>query len=237
MQLFYVPDPELPLCTLPPEESAHCVRVMRLDSGAEVWLADGRGTLYRGRIQTPHPAQCRVMIEETIPDWGRRPYSLTVAVAPTKNIDRFEWFVEKATEMGIDRIVPLQCDHSERLRLRADRLERVVTSAMKQSLKAFRPRLEEPMTVDALLAGAPAGRRLIAHCREGEKTYIADSLRPGGETLVMIGPEGDFSEREVSLATAAGCTAVSLGPERLRTETAALAAVACLSFINNMRAE
>ena len=135
MQLFYTPDISLPEYTLPEEESAHCMKVLRLGTGDELHLTDGCGNLYRATVLQPDPKHCRVRITETLPEYGKRSYGVTVAVAPTKNTDRYEWFLEKATETGIDRIIPIECRRSERRTLKRERGERVVTSAVKQSLK------------------------------------------------------------------------------------------------------
>lgn len=235
MQLFYAPGISLPEYTLSEEESAHCMKVLRLGTGDELFLTDGRGNLYRAAVTVPDAKRCRVRITDTFPEYGRRSYGLTVAVAPTKNADRYEWFLEKATETGIDRIIPIECRHSERRTLRRDRGERVVTSAVKQSLKAYHPQLDE-LTSLADVIGMPFdGTKLIAHCRPApERKFIGEAVRKGGNTLVLIGPEGDFTEEEIAAAQEAGFIPVSLGESRLRTETAALAAVTVVAFINGM---
>ena len=236
MQLFYAPDITLPVYTLSEEESAHCMKVLRLSAGDTLHLTDGRGTLYRAVVEQPHPKRCVVRIEETLPAFGRRSYRLTVAVAPTKNTDRYEWFLEKATEIGIDRIIPIECRHSERRTLRRDRGDRIVTSAMKQSLKAYRPEVDEMTPVKEVIAMPFEGRKLIAHCDEASpRTFLGDVLAPGESALILIGPEGAFAEDEIEAARQAGFTAISLGESRLRTETAALTAVAFASFINRGR--
>ena len=235
MQLFYTPEITLPEYTLPEEESAHCQKVLRLGAGDELYLTDGRGNLYRAVVQQPDPKRCRVRITETLPRYGERSYGLTVAVAPTKNIDRYEWFLEKATETGIDRIIPIECRHSERRILKRERSERVVTSAVKQSLKAYRPQLDELTPLGEVIAMPFRGTKLIAHCHPGTpRRFIGNVLPRGGDTLVLIGPEGDFSEEEIAAARAAGFTEVSLGESRLRTETAALAVVTAAALVNGM---
>lgn len=164
MQLFYDPAIVPPLHTLGEEESKHCIRVLRLGRGATLHIADGRGTLYRCRIVEDDPRRCTVEVVETIPDFERLSYALTVAVAPTKNADRFEWFLEKATEVGIGAVIPLETEHSERRVFKAERSEKIITAAMKQSLKAYRPVLH-PLTPFREAVLAPfEGRRLIAHC-------------------------------------------------------------------------
>ncbi len=159
-----------------------------------------------------------------------------MSVAPTKNTDRYEWFLEKATETGIDRIIPIECRRSERRTLKRERGERVVTSAVKQSLKAYRPQLDELTPVEEVIGIPFDGVKLIAHCRpDTQRRFIGDALPRGGNVLVLIGPEGDFSDEEITAARAAGFTEVSLGESRLRTETAALAVVTAAALINGMK--
>ena len=234
MQLFYAPDIVPPLHTLGEEESKHCVRVLRMGAGDTLHLTDGRGTLYRARIVEAAPKHCTVEVVETIPDYERLPYTLTMAVAPTKNIDRFEWFLEKAVEVGVTRIVPLLCDHSERRSINDERARRIVVSAMKQSLKAFLPQID-PMTRFAdLVASTFAPVRLIAHCAAtGQpKAYLPRAIEKGAPAVILIGPEGDFSPEEINFALENRFTAVTLGDQRLRTETAAVAAVVMTSVAN-----
>ena len=234
MQLFYAPDIVPPLHTLGEEESKHCVRVLRMGAGDTLHLTDGRGTLYRARIVEAAPKHCTVEVVETIPDYERLPYTLTMAVAPTKNIDRFEWFLEKAVEVGVTRIVTLRCDHRERRSINDERARRIVVSAMKQSLKAFLPQLD-PMTPFAeFVAATVAPVRLIAHCAAtGQpKAYLPRAIEKGAPAVILIGPEGDFSPEEINFALENRFTAVTLGDQRLRTETAAVAAVVMTSVAN-----
>lgn len=233
MQLFYAPDITTPLYTLPEEESGHCVRVLRLREGDSLHITDGRGTLYTAVVEDAHPKHCTIRIVEERPEWEKRGYNLRVAVAPTKNIDRIEWFVEKATEFGIDSIVPILCDHSERKVVKGERLEKIAVSAMKQSLKAYLPTIEPLTPLKQLLAEPFDGVKLIAHCEEGmERRFFGDVVAGGESVLILIGPEGDFSVEEIEAARRAGFKEVTLGNARLRTETAALAAVAYTAFIN-----
>lgn len=234
MQLFYAPQITVPLYTLPEDESRHCVRVLRLSAGDTLYLTDGRGTLYTAVVENPDTKRCTVRVIERCEGYGRRSYSLTVACAPTKNIDRFEWFAEKATEVGIDRIIPLLCARSERRTINTERVERVAVSAMKQSLKAYKPEVDELTPLKDFISECGGGARFIAHCREdcGERAYLGDCLQRGGDSVVLIGPEGDFSQEEIRLALDAGFVGVHLGPMRLRTETAALGAVILASFAN-----
>lgn len=232
MLLFYAPDITTPLYTLDEVESGHCVRVLRLAAGDRLNITDGRGTLYDAEVVEPHPKRCTVRIVAEHPEWERRPYRLTVAVAPTKNIDRIEWFVEKATECGIDRIVPIECAHSERRIIKLERLEKIAASAMKQSLKAYKPEVDELTPFKQLLTMPFEGKRLIAHCEEAERRPLREVVDAGEDVLLLIGPEGDFSHEEIEAARKAGFIEVTLGDMRLRTETAALAGVMYISFIN-----
>ena len=236
MQLFYTPDISLPEYTLPEEESAHCMKVLRLRTGDELHLTDGCGNLYRATVLQPDPKHCRVRITETLPEYGKRSYGVTVAVAPTKNSERFEWFLEKATEVGVTAVVPLETEHSERRVFKPERGERVITAAMKQSLKAYRPTLR-PLTPFGEAAAMPfEGRKFIAHCAPAQspegKAYLPATLRRGEAALILIGPEGDFSPEEITFARANGFEEITLGAQRLRTETAAVAAVVMVSVAN-----
>ncbi|MDE5623114.1 MAG: 16S rRNA (uracil(1498)-N(3))-methyltransferase [Alistipes sp.] len=241
MQLFYAPDFVPPCHTLGEEESRHCVRVLRLSEGDEVHLTDGRGTLYRCRIVGADPRRCSVEAVETLPDFEPLPYRLVMGVAPPKNADRFEWLLEKATEVGVSAVVPLETDHSERRVFRPQRGEKVITAAIKQSLKAFRPELMPLAPLRKVLEGPFEGRKFIAHCAEPRsqagKRYLPAALRPGEAALVLIGPEGDFSAGEIDAALACGFEEITLGSQRLRTETAALTAVVMASVVNGIKNE
>ena len=235
MQLFYAPDITPPLYTLSEEESKHCVRVLRLGRGDTLHITDGRGNLFCCEITDDNPKRCAVRVTETRAGWEALPYSLTMAVAPTKNADRFEWFLEKATEVGVSEIVPLLCERSERRALKIERAERVVVSAMKQSLKAFCPALRPLTPLADLLAEPFDGRRLLAHCDAPrmEKRHLFDTLRPHENLLVLIGPEGDFSPAEIDAALRAGFEEITLGRQRLRTETAAVVATVMAATRNH----
>lgn len=236
MQLFYAPDIAPPLHTLAEEESQHCVRVLRLGRGDDIHITDGRGNLFCCRITDDDPRRCTVQVTSVEREYEKLPYALTMAVAPTKNADRFEWFLEKATEVGVTSIIPLDAAHSERRIFKPERGEKVITAAMKQSLKAFRPLLH-PLTPFREAVTAPFdGRKFIAHCDAARspagKTYFPSTLRRGEAALVLIGPEGDFSPEEIDLALANGFEEITLGRQRLRTETAALAAVVMAAVVN-----
>ena len=229
MQLFYAPDIMPPLYALGEEESKHCVRVLRLRRGGRIHITDGRGNLFCCEITDDNPRRCTVRVVSAETGFEKLPYALTMAVAPTKNSERFEWFLEKATEVGVTAVVPLETEHSERRVFKPERGEKVVTAALKQSLKAYRPVLH-PLTPFREAVLRPfEGRRFIAHCAPARspegKVYLPDALRPGETAAVFIGPEGDFSPEEARLAVGHGFVPVHLGPSRLRTETAAVTAV------------
>ncbi|MDR0937872.1 MAG: 16S rRNA (uracil(1498)-N(3))-methyltransferase [Mediterranea sp.] len=232
MHLFYTPDialnPELP-----EEEASHCLRVLRLGMGDEITLTDGKDCFYRAVITVATGKRCQVAIRETIPQPPPRPCHLHIAMAPTKNMDRNEWMAEKVTEIGIDELTFLDCRFSERRTLKTERVEKILVAAMKQSLKARLPKLNGMVDLDRFIAESRDGQKFIAHCHDdGGKLPLKDALRPGEDALVLIGPEGDFSEDEVRRATARGFVPISLGSSRLRTETAALVACHTLNLLN-----
>ena len=294
MELFFSRDFDGNVCRLDQDESAHCVKVLRHREGDMIHVIDGEGTLYNCRILDASPKAAEAEVVSVEPDWGAHPYVLQMGVCPTKNLDRFEWFAEKATEFGVDVITPTIGDHSERKVFKTDRLKRILLSASKQSLKGAVPQVDEPVTLSDFIrtfADVPAGDaiKLIACCYEGEEKRISiaealeafggsapgnsatlggDDSSNGGSPLqnratlgivrggtlqggvgvadvlqeassgdgakpkivVLIGPEGDFSKEEVELAIRCGFKPVHLGPSRLRTETAALAAVTAVYF-------
>ncbi len=236
MQLFYAPEISLPRYTLPEEESKHCVRVLRMSVGDELHLTDGKGNMYRCKVVSDNVKRCEVEVVETWPEYERMSYGLTMCVAPTKNIDRFEWFLEKATEIGISEVYPLECDHSERRQIKLEREEKVITAAVKQSLKAYHPVLHDLTSVRDIIAMDFEGEKYIAHCDSsfGERPYLGNLVKKGANTLILIGPEGDFSKEEINFALQNGFKAISLGRERLRTETAAVVATTVVATINKL---
>ena len=236
MQLFYAPEITLPLYTLSEEESKHCVRVLRMKRGDELHITDGRGNMYRCKVVDDNAKRCTVEIVHTTPNYEPLAYELVMAVAPTKNIDRYEWFLEKATEVGISEVYPLECDHSERRQIKAEREEKVITAAVKQSLKAYHPTLHDMTRFRDVVTMPFEGQKFIAHCNDslGEREYLGKLVEKGGRSLILIGPEGDFSEEEITFALNNGFKAISLGKERLRTETAALIATVITSTINKL---
>ena len=240
MELFYAYEVSGRFCRLDAEESSHCVRVLRHRTGDAVDVIDGLGTLYHCRLtdDSPKGAEAEILSEEA--GWGAHPYHLTIGCCPTKNNERFEWFVEKATELGVDRIVPLIGEHSERKVYKTERAQRIALSAAKQSLKARIPEIAEPMSVKDFIRETPgqAGGdvRLIAYCFEDPsipRRSIMDVLKMAGQAghdgepdiTILIGPEGDFSQEEAALALKNGYQPIHLGPSRLRTETAAVTSV------------
>ena len=236
MHLFLSDNTTTPYVTLLPEDSRHCVRVLRMAVGDELWVTSGDGTMCRAIITTPDDKGCEVEVVERITNYQPRPFHLHVAVAPTKNNARLEWFVEKAVEIGIDRITPLICDHSERGSLRTDRLEKLAMSAMKQSLKATRPIIDQPVKMVDFLRqqgnADPSTHRFVCYCSGDDRHTLRQLYTPGTDALVLIGPEGDFSDREITTALQLGFQPVTLGDSRLRTETAALYATTALNFLN-----
>lgn len=234
MQLFYAPDITLPLYTLGEEESKHCVRVLRLGEGDQLHLTDGRGNMHLCEVVDAHPKRCSVKVVSTEYEFEKMNYRLVMAVAPTKNIERFEWFLEKATEIGVSEIIPLETAHSERRTIKLEREQRVITSAVKQSLKAYHPELHDMTEFRKVLDMPFEGRRFIAHCGNAVKgkSYLAKSISAGENVMILIGPEGDFSPEEVAVAVKCGFEEITLGHQRLRTETAAVVAVTMVATVN-----
>ena len=231
--IFYAPD-ILTNPILPEEESGHVVRVLRKRVGDEIVIVDGKGTRYTTRITDANPKHCGVEILSS-ESLAMRSYNVSLAVAPTKNLDRIEWMLEKCVEMGIDRFTPLLCRFSERRELKLDRLHRISVSAMKQSLKAQLPQLDNITDFKSYVTEPFSGQKFIAHCMSNlERKLLSCQLKPRTDVRILIGPEGDFSDEEVSLALANGYAPVSLGNERLRTETACLAAVHTAHVINEI---
>lgn len=234
MQLFYTPDidPALPNYILSEEESKHCIRVLRLAAGAEVQLVDGRGGLYTASILDAHPKRTVLQIISVVEAFNKRSHYLHIAIAPTKNIERMEWFAEKATEIGIDEITPIICQRSERKELKVDRINKIITSAIKQSVKAYHPVLNEPVSLNHVLTKPFGGQKFIAHCERGPKVTLSSALDKYGSYLILIGPEGDFTPAEINDAVQNGYKPITLGESRLRTETAALEACFEVNFLN-----
>lgn len=232
MHVFYTPD--IDTCPeLPEEEAGHCLRVLRLGVGDEVMLTDGKGFLYKAVISAATGKRCQVKVVEKIEQEKFWKGHLHLAMAPTKNMDRIEWFAEKATEIGFDELSFLNCRFSERKVIKTERIEKIVVSAMKQSLKARKPIVNEMTDFAKFMQRDFQGQKFIAHCYEGEKPLLKEVLKPEEDALVLIGPEGDFSPEEVQKAEALGFQPISLGKSRLRTETAALVAVHMMNLFNS----
>jgi len=231
MSLFYVPSLSSGL-VLPEEESQHAVKVLRLQVGDEITVVDGAGGFYTAEIINPHPKHCTFEITRTILEYAKRNYRLHIAIAPTKNIERLEWFIEKATEIGIDEITPIICRFSERKVIKAERLEKIIVSAAKQSLKAYLPILNPLCSFDELLKNHHASQKFIAHCYDDDKRLLQNEIQTSKDVLILIGPEGDFSKEEVQKSLSAGFIPVSLGNSRLRTETAGVVACHTVSLLN-----
>ncbi|MDR2938351.1 MAG: 16S rRNA (uracil(1498)-N(3))-methyltransferase [Prevotellaceae bacterium] len=233
MNLFYTPDIAGEAYTLSEEESKHCVRVLRLAAGDTIYLIDGHGGLYTAAITAAHDKRCEVRVTQVQREYGKRNYHLHIAIAPTKNVERYEWFLEKITEIGVDEITPLLCEHSERKVVKDERSEKVVTSAVKQSLKAYHPRLNAMTDFRQLVTQPFDGVKCIAHCADAPKILLKNAVKAGENVLVLIGPEGDFSPKEVALAKQHGFIEVSLGSSRLRTETAGVTACVVVAVMND----
>jgi len=238
MEIFWTGDIAGGICRLGEEESAHCVRVLRHRAGDRINIIDGHGTMYECTLVADSPKGAEARIEQAHHNWGGHPYDLTMAVCPTKNIDRYEWFAEKATEFGVDRIVPVIGEHSERKILKPERMNRILLSATKQSLKASIPELSDTTSVREFIESTAEkdALKMIAYCFEDgqERTSIREVLEKNDakEVIVLIGPEGDFSREEADAAVAAGYVPVHIGESRLRTETAALASVSMVYYRN-----
>lgn len=234
MQLFYNPtlDSSFKQFFFSAEESKHIVSVLRKTEGDVLHITNGRGYLFEAEILIADPKKCKAQIiaeNKSIP----KRYKLHLAVAPTKMNDRYEWFLEKATEIGVDEITPIICDRSERKALKLERMERVLQSAMKQSLQTRLPKLNETISYKAFMEQKATGLKFIAHCDEGEKMELKRRVAADKDVTILIGPEGDFTKSEITTALKKGYIPVSLGINRLRTETAAIVACTTVSIINN----
>lgn len=235
MILFYIPYNIEENPVLPEAESQHCVKVLRKQAGDVIDLTDGRGNFFQAEITEAHPKHCRFRVLKKLPQpqpWEGR---IEIAVAPTKNMDRMEWFAEKATETGINAMHFLRCRYSERKEIKTERIHKILVSAMKQSEKATLPEVSGMIDFARLVSRPFEGEKFIAHCRPEAKEYLAKAHHPGANVLILIGPEGDFSEEEVALAKANGFRAISLGESRLRTETAALSACLHIHIANQLK--
>jgi|TARA_B110000211_G_scaffold46052_1_gene49144 16S rRNA (uracil1498-N3)-methyltransferase len=234
MQLFYnsTIDKNTLQITFDKIESRHIVKVLRKKEGDAIYITNGKGQVFNCKITIANDKKCLVSILGKEEKKQFKDYYLHVAIAPTKNNDRLEWFIEKATEIGIDEITPIICQNSERKIIKKERLEKIIVAAMKQSLKFYLPKLNEAVSFSEFLKKKQKGNIYIAHCEESEKKYLKSVVKPKDSVTILVGPEGDFTVTEISESIAKNHIPITLGITRLRTETAALVAVQNISFIN-----
>ncbi|HEX9827510.1 MAG TPA: 16S rRNA (uracil(1498)-N(3))-methyltransferase [Flavobacteriaceae bacterium] len=233
MQLFFNPNisENTSQITFSKEESRHIVKVLRKSVGDILHITNGKGWLFTSELMTSDIKSCSVVVTSKVLQ-PKRNYQLHLAVAPTKMNDRFEWFLEKATEIGIDTITPIICDHNERKIIKLDRFEKILQSAMKQSLNCYLPKLNEAIPFKEFINKKFTGQRFIAHCDETHRTSLKHELRAKTDVLILIGPEGDFSVKEIEMAIQNKFIPVTLGETRLRTETAAIVACHTVAYVN-----
>jgi 16S rRNA (uracil1498-N3)-methyltransferase len=234
MNLFYTPDLDPEFFTLNEEETRHITKVLRLKEGDRIFLTDGMGNLCEAVILNVQPGKCLVQCGPVKHEYDRRPFQIHIAISPTKSSDRFEWFLEKATEIGIDEITPLILAHSERTRINHERNQKILISALKQSLKAYLPKLNSPVKFSDFISKKYNSTCYIAYCETGEEEELQKVYKKGSDALILVGPEGDFSPEEVSLAKNQGYYPISLGKSRLRTETAGVVACHTIMLMNNL---
>lgn len=233
MHIFYASGIKGEKCILDVTESRHCVKVLRLKKNDTVKLIDGTGNLYEGVISEPDPEACIVRITKVIKDFQLRPYRLHLAVSPLKNPERFDWLVEKCVEIGVDEITPVICKNTEKKNIKPERIKKIIISAMKQSLKTYLTNLNESIDFNSFISADFNGIKLIAHCSANfTREHVSGIYKKGENVLFLIGPEGDFTDDEIRAAEKMGFRSVHLGPSRLRTETAGIAACHSIYFLN-----
>jgi 16S rRNA (uracil1498-N3)-methyltransferase len=233
MQIYYAPDIAGDFHILDQNESKHLIKVLRMRKGSEVMLIDGKGNLFGGIIEEADPRQCGIRIVSIVEGFEKRNYRLHIAISPLKNTERFEWFIEKCVEIGIDEITPLLCRNTEKTSVREERMNNLIISAMKQSLKAYRPVFNSPVNFDDFISVTTASKKMIAHChKDFVRKNISEVYSRNQDAIIVIGPEGDFTADEVVKASASGFENIHLGQSRLRTETAGIAACHSIYFIN-----
>ncbi len=233
MHWFFLKDIYPGQFTFDSDESKHIARVLRLKREDMIYLTDGKGNLYTGKIIDDNPKRCTVKVSDEVGTIPPLPYRLHIAVAPTKNLSRLEWFVEKATETGVSEITPIVCDHSEREFFKIDRLERIAIAAIKQSQQTWLPEINQLTSFADFIKKTPKGEGYIAYVDTLQNTpLLKTAYTPGKNAIILIGPEGDFSKEEIEAAIEAGFVPISLGKNRLRTETAALVASYTINLIN-----
>jgi 16S rRNA (uracil1498-N3)-methyltransferase len=233
MQIFYAPDITGDTYTLDEKESKHCVRVLRMIRGTGVRLIDGKGNLYEGIIKNPDSKKCSITVTGVIKDFEKQDYRLHIAISPLKNTERFEWFVEKSVEIGVNEITPLICRNTEKPGIKSERVNNLIISAMKQSLKATRTILNETCLFDDFIKTDFTGSLMIANCNDSfKRKNISEVYSKKDDAVILIGPEGDFSNEEIYDASEKGFVPVHLGRSRMRTETAGIAACHSIYFLN-----
>lgn len=232
MQLFYTADINQEFYTFSKEESQHCVKVLRKQNNDTIHLVDGKGNLYTAKIVDSNPKACKIEITKIERQYQKSDHYIHIAVAPTKNTDRLEWFLEKATEIGINEITPIICARSVRKIVKIDRLNKILVSAMKQSEKAYLPKLNEPISFNDFISTETVGNKFIANCFEESRTELNKFNLKGNRNIVLIGPEGDFTKEENLQANEFKFQSIKLGKSRLRTETAALVACHTINLQN-----
>ncbi|MGC6470754.1 MAG: 16S rRNA (uracil(1498)-N(3))-methyltransferase [Flavobacteriales bacterium] len=232
MQLFYTPDILTDTHILNSDESKHCIKVLRKKAGDKIQLADGKGNFYSAIIVDGNPKKCTLKIEHVEQLDCDINYNLHLAVAPTKNNERFEWFLEKATEIGITTITPIVCQRSERKVLKLDRMKSILVNAMKQSNRAYLPKLNSLITFEDFISKNYSKNSFIAHCEGDKKPHLKTIMTINEDITILIGPEGDFSSEEIKKAEQQGFNSISLGNSRLRTETAAIVACHTINLLN-----
>jgi 16S rRNA (uracil1498-N3)-methyltransferase len=232
MHIFYSPHIDKNNFYLDEEESKHAVKVLRLKETETIIVVDGKGGFYEAEIAKADPKKCLLKLIQFTENYGKRNFFIHIAIAPTKNIDRIEWFVEKSVEIGVDKISFIQCQRSERKHINSERIEKIAVSAMKQSLKAYLPQIQKLTPLKDFLNSSLEEQRFIGHLEEGEKKDLQNAVQKGGKYCILIGPEGDFSPEEISLSKSKGFIPVNLGASRLRTETAGMVACHILNLVN-----
>jgi 16S rRNA (uracil1498-N3)-methyltransferase len=232
MNIFLVDQTSDPVINLSEEESYHCIKVLRMQEGDSIIMTDGKGFVYNGVIEEANAKACSVKVLKKEAGSGKRNYYLHVAIAPTKNIDRLEWFLEKATEIGVDEITPLICQRSERKEVKIERLNKVIVSAMKQSLKVWLPKLNAPKSFADFVSVHHSSQKFICSFEAQKSSLIKNHIHQNENVLLLIGPEGDFTPDEILMAEKYGFIQLSLGESRLRTETAGIVACSQIAMLN-----
>ena len=233
MQIFYAPGISGDTYVLDENESKHCIRVLRMTKGTPVRLIDGKGTLYEGFIDDPDSKRCMISISENKAEYEKRDYRLHIAISPLKNPERFEWFIEKIVEIGVDEITPVICKNTEKQSVKQERINNIIISAMKQSVKAYKTVFNDPLFYSDFISKPYKGIKIIAHCGSlTDRKKISEVYKKNENVVIIIGPEGDFSEKEILSAVSNNFIPVQLGSSRLRTETAGVAACHSIYFIN-----